>query len=121
VRSPVEILLLAEPDRLSMAERERFRIGMVAANRSPAAIDPDLFAAYLLVNGERSTAFDLAIGNGVVPAGWDVLPAGETTPAVEYPLGEALFPEPGEYRLELVRGGAEGAHVEATRTVVVVP
>jgi hypothetical protein len=121
VRSPVEIRLLADPDRLSMAERERFRIGVVAANTGPTAIDADLFSAYLLVNGERSTAFDLAIGNGVVPVGWDVLPAGETTPAVEYRLGEALFSEPGEYRLELVLGGGEGAHVEATRTVVVMP
>ncbi len=119
--SPVEISLLADPDRLSMAERERFRVGILATNTSAGAIDPHLFAAQLLVNGERSTAFDLAIGNGVVPAGWDVLPAGETTPAVEYRLGEALFPEPGEYRLELVLGVGEGAHAEATRTVVVTP
>src|SRR3954451_25059748 len=104
-----------------MADRERFRIGMVAANTSPVAIDPDLFAAHLLVNGERSTAFDLAVGNGVVPAGWDVLPAGETTPVVEYRLGEALFPEPGDYRLELVLGTGDGADVEVTRTVVVTP
>jgi hypothetical protein len=119
--SRVEIRMLAEPDRLSMAERDRFRLGIVATNTTAAAIDPNLYAAQLLVNGERSTAFDLAIGNGVVPVGWDVLPAGDITPAVEYRLGEALFPQPGEYRLELVLDPDEGSHADATRTVVVTP
>jgi hypothetical protein len=120
VHSPVEIRLLAEPALLTMAERDRFRVGIVATNTSAAAVDPHLYAAQLLVNGERSTAFDLAIGNGVVPAKWDVLPAGETTPAVVYPLGEALFPEPGRYTLELVLDTAP-AGAGTTRTVVVTP
>ena len=103
-----------------MAERDRVRVGIVATNTSATAVEPDLSAAYLLVDGERSTAFDLAIGNGVVPAGWDVLPAGETTAAVDYPLGEALFPVPGEYLLELVLD-VPAARAAATKTVVVTP
>lgn len=118
MRGSIEIRLLAEPTRFGMIDRGRFRVGLVATNNGPDAADPQLYAAHLLVNGERSTAFDLAAGNGVVPSGWDVLRAGGTTPTVEYPLGEALFPTPGEYRLELVLDGRTPA--ETARTVVVV-
>jgi hypothetical protein len=119
--APVEIRLLAEPTRLTMAGRDRFRVGLVAVNTSDAAIDPGLFAARLLVDGEPSPAFDLALGSGVVPAGWDVLAAGAETPPVEYPLGEALFPAPGEYRLVLRLDVAGRPPVEASQTVVVGP
>jgi len=115
----VEIRLLAEPTRLRMGERDRFRVGLVATNTSERPVDPGLFAARLLVNGEPSPAFDLATGNGVVPAGWDVLPPGGATPPVEYPLGEALFPEPGEYRLVLRLDAAGSLPVEDARTVLV--
>jgi len=68
---------------------------------------------------EPSVAFDFATGNGVVPAGWDVLPAGGTTRPVEYRLGEALFPEPGEYRLLLRLDVPGSPAVEDSRTVLV--
>jgi len=100
-RVPVELTLLVDRNRLRMDERDRFRVGLIATNTGDAPIDPQLFAARLLVDGEPSPAFDLATGNGVMPAGWDVLPAGAETPPVEYPLGEALFTKPGEYLLEL--------------------
>ena len=102
-----------------MDERDRFRLGLVATNTSDAPVDPQLFAARLLVDGERSPAFDLATGNGVVPAGRDTLLAGQTTPPVEYPLGEALFPEPGRYRLVLRLEAAGSPPVEDARTVLV--
>ena len=120
-RLPVELTLLAEPTRLRMDERDRFRVGLVATNTSDAPIDPQLFAARLLVDGEPSPAFDLATGNGVMPAGWDVLPAGAATPPVEYPLGEALFTEPGEYGLVLRLDVPGHDPVEASQTVVVTP
>ena len=119
--NPVETRLLVEPTRLRMSERDRFRVGIVATNTTRAAIDPQLYAARLLVNGEPSAAFDLALGNGVMPAGWDVLPAGATTPAVEWGLGEALFPDPGEYLLALRLEGSDWAPVDASRTVIVTP
>lgn len=114
----IEVSLLARPDRLSMAELDRFRLGIAATNTTAGALVPDLPAARLLVNGERSTGFDLAIGNGVVPRGWDVLAGGETAPLVEYALGTALFPRPGTYRLELLVGDAVSP--DAAQTVVVV-
>jgi hypothetical protein len=118
-RPPVEIRLLAEPTRLRMDERDQFRVGLVATNTTDEPIDPQLFAARLLVNGEPSTAFDFATGNGVVPAGWDVLPAGGTTRPVEYRLGEALFPEPGEYGIVLRLDVPGSPAVEDSRTVLV--
>lgn len=102
-----------------MDERERFRVGLVAVNTSDEAIDPQLFGARLLVDGEPSPAFDLATGNGVMPTGWDVLPAGAETPPVVYPLGPALFPEPGDYRLALRLEVPGTAPLEASATVVV--
>ena len=90
----------------------------VATTTSDTPIDPQLFAARLLVDGEPSPAFDLD-GNGVMPAGWDVLPAGAATPPVEYPLGEALFTEPGDYRLVLRLDVPGHDPLEASQTVVV--
>ena len=120
-KSPIEIRLLAAPTRLSMNERDRFHIGLVASNTSDAAVDPRLYAARLLVNGTPSPAFDLALGNGVMPAKWDVLPAGETTPPVEWPLGAALFSKPGEYVLVLRLDWEGWTPVESSVTVTVTP
>jgi hypothetical protein len=116
---PVEIRLVAEPSRLRMAERDAFRVGIVATNTAPAALDPDVYATRLLVDGDPSPAFDLAIGNGVMPGGWDELPAGATTQPVTWPLGAALFPEPGAYRLELRIDSPVASAVGGPETVVV--
>ena len=116
---PIEIHLLAHPTRLTMAEREQFRVGLTATNRSQDALDPLLYDARLLVDGEPSPAFDLAIGNGVMPAKWERLAAGDTTPIVEWPLGEALFEQPGEYELVLRLEADERGASESSATVVV--
>jgi hypothetical protein len=121
MKSPIEIRLLVAPTQLSMSERDRFRIGLVATNTSDSAVGPQLYAARLLVNGTPSPAFDLALGNSVMPAKWDVLPAGETTPVVEWPLGEALFTEPGEYVLVLRLIGDGWPRLESSATVTVTP
>jgi hypothetical protein len=121
MKSPIEIRLLVAPTRLSMSERERVRIGLVATNTSDAAVDPHLYAARLLVNGTPSAAFDLALGNGVMPAKWDVLAAGDTTPVVEWPLGTALFTNPGEYVLALHLKWEDWTPVESSATVTVTP
>lgn len=121
IRNPIEIRLLVEPTRLRMAERAQLRVGMTATNRTQEAVDPQLYATRLLVGDEPAPAFDLAIGNGVMPAGWDLLAAGETTPVVRWPLGEALFPQPGEYRLVLRLEAAGGVAAESSATVVVTP
>jgi len=103
-----------------MEERDRFRVGLVATNLTDSAIDPQLYAARLFVNGEPSPAFDLAL-NGVMPAGWDVLSAGGATPPVEWRLGEALFSGPGDYRLALRLEVGDFDPVEVSETVRVEP
>jgi len=103
-----------------MEERDDFRLGLVATNLTDSAVDPQLYAARLFVNGEPSPAFDLAL-NGVMPAGWDVLDAGAATSPVEWRLGKALFPEPGEYRLALRLETGDRDPVEVSDTVRVAP
>ena len=120
IKSPIEIRLLVTPTRLSMSERDRFRIGLTATNTTDTALDPHLFGVRLLVNGTPSAAFDLAVGN-VMPAKWDVLPAAETTPPIEWPLGTALFTEPGEYVLVLRLEWEGWTPVESAATVTVTP
>jgi len=115
----VSVRLLVEPDRLSFDERGAFRLGVTATNHGDTGVDPGLFGLRLLVDGEPSMAFDLAVGNGVVPAGWDFLDAGATTKPVHWPLGEALFPAPGEYRLLLRLDDGTGPAQESAATVVV--
>jgi len=117
---PIEISLLAHPTRLTMAERSRFRVGLTATNRSQDSLDPQVYGARLLVDGEPSAAFDLAIGNGAIPAGWESLPPGETTHDVEWPLGEALFEQPGEYLLVLRLEAVGRDPTESSTTTVVV-
>lgn len=120
IESPIEIRLRVAPMRLSMSELGRFRIGLVATNRGDATVDPQLFGARLLVNGTPSIAFDLVLSN-VMPARWDALPAGQTTPPIEWPLGAALFTGPGEYALVLRLDCAGWAPVESSATVTVTP
>jgi len=117
---PVLIQLLAEPARLPMAERDRFQLGLTATNSGNETVDPQLFALRLLVDGEYSPAFDLAIGNGVVPAGWTSLAPGATTRPHYWQLGEALFAEPGEFHLTL-RLALDSWSAESTATVLVTP
>ncbi len=53
IKTPIEIRLLVAPTRLSMSERDRFRIGLIATNTTDTAIDPHLFGVRLLVNGTQ--------------------------------------------------------------------
>lgn len=118
IKSPIMIRLLVEPVRLSMDRLESFRIGLIATNTTNTAVDPHLFGVRLLVNGTPSPAFDLVTGN-VMPVKWDNLPAGETTPPIEWPLGKALFPTPGTYNLVLRLSWENWTPVESSATVIV--
>jgi len=120
VNSPLEIHLLVTSTRFSMQERDRFRLGLTATNTTDTAIDPHLFGVRLLVNGTPSPAFDLKVGNAM-PVKWDNLPAGETTPQVDWPLGKALFTEPGKYELVLQHQWGNWQQIESSAIVVVTP
>jgi hypothetical protein len=110
----LEIKLVAEPTTLAMADRASFQVGFEAQNRGAAAIDPQLHDAVLTANGARVYAWDLAIQNGARDASWTQLPPGQAI-AMAWPLGEAMFEQPGTYELVLTLGGQRSvARVEVT-------
>ncbi|MBC7775973.1 MAG: hypothetical protein H7246_11110 [Phycisphaerae bacterium] len=95
------IELNASPLNLSLLERDQFKVTISATNHGASIADPELHLAELYVNDIPSKPWSLAIGNGKREAKWTALPSGETISMTWATLGEALFPEPGEYILIL--------------------
>lgn len=110
--NPIQVELVAEPLRLAMKERGRFRIGVVAANPSGHVIDPELHRMQLLVNGQASQLWSDTIGNGRHEEKWFALPPGESVAATWSTLGPMLFAVPGRYTLALRIGNKVGKPVE---------
>jgi hypothetical protein len=110
----LEIKLVAEPAKLAFADRASFKVGFEAKNLGAAAIDPKLYDAVLTANGQRVYAWDLAIQNGPRDASWTRLEPGKSI-AMSWPLGEAMFEQPGTYELVLALGAQTStARVEVT-------
>ena len=103
----VKLKLEAKPQRLTLAQRQRFRISLTATNQGSEIIDPELHNVRLFVNGQQSKAWSLAIGNGRREDKWFALPPGDTVAMTWSSLGEALFPEAGEFTLMLRYGDTE--------------
>lgn len=109
------VKLLASPTQLTLAERDKFMVGVEVTNRGKIAVDPQLSTGELTVNGERSMAWSLAIGNGTREPNWTSLPPGQTV-GMSWPLGDALFDKPGAYHLVLSLGGQQAtADVRVTK------
>lgn len=109
------VKLLASPTQLTMAERDKFMVGVEVTNRGKVAVDPQLSTGELTVNGERSMAWSLAIGNGAREPSWTSLPPGQTV-GMSWPLGDALFDQPGSYHLVLTLGGQQStADIHVTK------
>lgn len=110
----LDIKLVVEPAKLAFADRASFKVGFEAVNRGAAAVDPQLYDAVLMANGERVYAWDLAIQNGPRDASWTKLEPGGSV-AMSWPLGEAMFEQPGKYELVLMLGPQRSAaEVEVT-------
>jgi hypothetical protein len=107
------VKLLVSSSAISMKDRKSFSVGIEVENTSNGPVAPNLDTATLTANGAHAYAWDLAIQNGARDARWDALPPGEKL-TMSWPLGEALFEKPGDYKLELKLG----AH-EATASVKV--
>lgn len=109
-----DIKLLVVPNRLSMRECSKFQAGVEAINRGETAIDPQLSAATLTVDGRRSEAWDHALQSGPSDPPWRRLPPAQRL-SIWWSLGERLFDEPGRYQLVLKLGDRESvAEVEVT-------
>jgi hypothetical protein len=109
--------LRAEPSQLTVPTRDRLRLSVTATNEGAEVVDPELYRAELRVNGERSRAFALAIGNGRRDPKWFALPPGESVSMTWSSLGESLFPGVGEFTLVLAHDDREAEPV----TVSVLP
>ena len=96
------------------SKRKDFKISVSAINQSNKAYDPDLYLTMLVVNGKESEVWRHAIGNGRRESKWYSLPPGETTSMSWSTMGEQLFPEPGEYILELQLRDIKSESVKVT-------
>jgi len=98
---PVKLVLRAEPQQLTLSERKYFKISLAAINQGREIVDPQLHRVKLLVNGEESKVWSLAISNGKREAKWFALPPGETVSMTWASMGESLLTGPGVFTLAL--------------------
>lgn len=91
--------LHVSPLQVSMAALDSFDLALTARNQGADTIDPELHNAKLLVNGEFSIAFMLAVGNGTRGEEWFALPPGNEA-RIHWNMWN-LFPGPGRYELVL--------------------
>ena len=110
----IQLSLRAEPASLPVAARDRLQLTLSATNVGMEIIDPELSRADLLVNGERSDAFALAVGNGRREEKWFALPPGDSVSMTWSTLGETVLPGPGDYILVLSLDGEQAAPVTVT-------
>jgi hypothetical protein len=109
------VKLLASPTQLTLAERDKFMVGIEVTNRGKVTVDPQMSTGELTANGERSMAWSLAINNGLREPKWSALPPGETI-KMSWPLGDALFDKPGAYHLVLSLGDQQAtADIRVTK------
>jgi hypothetical protein len=107
----IQTRLSAEPASLTMDTRDRLRLTLSATNVGMEIVDPELHRAQLTVNGRRSRAFAMAVGNGKRESKWYALPPGDTVSMTWSTLGERLLAEPGDYTLVLSHEGREAEPV----------
>jgi hypothetical protein len=114
VTGTFDIKLLVVPNRLSMNERACFQAGVEAVNRGATAIDPQLSAATLTIDGRRSEAWDHALQSSPSDPPWQRLSPAQRM-SIWWSIGNALFDGPGRYQLVLKLGDYESiAEVEVT-------
>ncbi len=97
----INLKLTAEPLRLTLAERQNFKVSIAATNQGDEVINPELYTARLFINGSESMVWSLAILNGPREEKWLALPPGETVSMTWPSMGESLFPDPGSFVLVL--------------------
>jgi hypothetical protein len=114
VTGTFDIKLLVVPARLSMSERAIFQAGVEAINRGETAIDPQLSAATLTIDGRRSEAWDHALQSSPSNPPWRQLSPAQRL-SIWWSLGQTTFAGPGRYQLVLKLGELESiAEVEVT-------
>ncbi|MFM9948413.1 MAG: hypothetical protein ACKV1O_10785 [Saprospiraceae bacterium] len=100
-KEKLTLTLSVSPSTLYFSNLKDFQISIAVTNLSKMTINPQLQMTDLNINGEKSMIWMLAICNGIRESKWFSLPPGETTSKSWSTMGEQLFPEPGEYTLQL--------------------
>lgn len=100
--------LQADPSVLSMAQRDRFTIRIVATNETAASVNPQQHMGQFQLDGASHFGLDLWFGNGLRSAAWQDLPAGASVRDERRP-GEQLFEAAGVYVISYVHGRATAA------------
>ena len=95
--------LLAVPARLTMADRESFRLRRQVTNEGAATTDATPTATFT-VNSAASMTLDMAFGNGVRASLWAALPPGRTA-SDDRAMGTSLFTAPGDYVITMATDG----------------
>lgn len=95
--------LIAIPPRLTMAERESFRLRRQVTNEGNGPVDARTSADYTL-DGVASMALGMAFLNGGYASIWHTLPPGMTVHD-ERGMGMTLFAAPGDYTIAMTTDG----------------
>jgi hypothetical protein len=107
----ITVALLAEPTTLDVAHLDDFIVGVTVHNAGQKVIDPQINYSELKVNGAPSNDWSMALMNSGHEAKWAALPPGESVTG-KWALARALFPGPGDYKLDLTVAGVSAATVE---------
>jgi hypothetical protein len=108
----VRLELSTSPDRIGPEDQVTIRLA--AVNDGEDTVDPQVRASRLLIDGEPSMTWSLAIANGTGDMREMALPPGERVEAARQ-FGVSLFRSPGEH--ELVAEAGEARSNPATVTV----
>ncbi len=105
-----------QPQKFALEDRGDVKMMLTVTNETEETIDPETHLLRLMVNGEQSVAFMLTVGNGVREMKWFELPSGEELSRDLSVLAKAIFPEAGEYKMQLMWKGfaTEEVLVEVT-------
>lgn len=97
----INIELILSSGSIQLKDVSQFNVGLKISNSTSRKLGFDISKTELWVNNEKNIAWDLAVQNGTlinlsIPA--------NSFEKVQWPLGEALFPSAGNYRLNLMWG-----------------
>ena len=108
---PIQVVLDVEPTSVSSDNLDQLTVHGVVINNGDAPIDTQLVSSDLLVNGQPSFAWSLAIGNGLRDMRESALPAGEQVDFSRV-MGSSLVQGPGDYEMVLRVLGVDSSPVQ---------
>jgi hypothetical protein len=105
-----------KPERVSPGELESLTVDLTVTNEDDETVDLQLSSSTMLVDGERSLSWNIAIANGAREARESALPPGDSI-TVSRVMGSGLVRDAGDHEIVVeVRGvRSPPAHVVVER------